>query len=275
MLYVLLWTLSLIVVGWFISTHYTRKIVALTKESKKELLNAAQEWEKQLEAKEKLLADAVHEIRTPLSVMKSRLEGMLEGTVKPEQEQLVPLIDEVNRLSRLVHELRQLSLAEAGKLKLNYEWVSLYERIQHIWELFVPDMEMKQLDKEINLHSLVHLKVYCDPQKMDQVLINLIGNAVNYAQRGGRVKVMATDDQYQATISVYNSGEGISLEHLPYVFQRFYRVDRSRQRASGGMGLGLAIAKHYVEAHEGHISVDSKPDEGTVFQFSIPMFPPS
>ncbi|UNK19202.1 HAMP domain-containing histidine kinase [Paenibacillus sp. N3/727] len=232
----------------------------------------ARRLEEDSEVKERILADAVHEMRTPLSVIRGQVESILEGTLAYEPEQLLPLLDETSRLTRLIHDLRELSRAESGKLKLNYEWIDFSELIGRVWERFEAEAEEKwiQCDKKTEAE-----KVFCDPQRMEQVLINLIGNAVTYTPNDGFLSIQAKSQDYMLTVTVHNSGEGISLEHLPYVFQRFYRADFSRQRSSGGMGLGLAIAKHYVEAHEGKITVDSNPGKGAVFQFSIPLFPQS
>ncbi|WP_170308100.1 sensor histidine kinase [Paenibacillus dakarensis] len=222
--------------------------------------------------KERILADAVHEMRTPLSVIRGQVESILEGSIDCKPEQLLPLIDETSRLSRLIHDLRELSLAESGKLRMNYEWVEFSELIDLVWERFEAEAAEREIQCEIKTASG---QVLCDKQRMEQVLINLIGNAVSYTPDFGSIEIEARIHQYVITVVVRNSGQGISLEHLPYVFQRFYRADASRQRSKGGMGLGLAIAKHYVEAHEGSISVDSNPGKGAVFQFTVPLFPQS
>lgn len=228
--------------------------------------------EAEAEAKERILADAVHEMRTPLSVIRGQVESILEGTIDCKPEQLLPLLDETSRLNRLIRDLRELSLAESGKLKMNYEWTVFSELIGHVWEKFEAEAEEKWIQWDMEIED-VHL--FCDVQRIEQVLINLIGNAVTYTPEHGLIHIQVFIHQYVISVRVHNSGEGISLEHLPYVFQRFYRADPSRQRSSGGMGLGLAITKHYVEAHEGRISVDSNPGKGAVVEFSIPIFPQS
>ncbi|NMO97361.1 sensor histidine kinase [Paenibacillus lemnae] len=228
--------------------------------------------QKETDTHERMLADAVHEMRTPLSVIQSRAESMVEGTIPCRPEELIPLLDETSRLGRLIHDLKELSLAESGKLRLNGEWVDFAGIVRGVWELLGHEAEAKGISCSI---SLQEAKVYCDRQRMEQVLVNLIGNAVNYTPEQGSITVECRVRSFELQFMVRNSGEGIPLEHLPYVFDRFYRSDRSRQRAGGGMGLGLSIAKHYVEAHEGKISVDSNSGEGAEFVFSMPLFPAS
>ncbi|CAM3490780.1 sensor histidine kinase [Marinicrinis lubricantis] len=222
--------------------------------------------------KEQILADAVHEMRTPLTVMKSRIEGILEETIPLQPEQLLPLHDEVTRMSRLIYDLRQLSLAESGQLKLNYSWFPVADLVHKVMERFAADIEEKGICVLLDMQQV---KIYGDLERLEQVFMNLIGNAVFYTPDNGEVVVKAKVDQYKLQVHIRNTGDGISLEHLPYIFERFYRADASRQRGSGGMGLGLAIAKHYVEAHDGWISVDSDLGNYTEFRFHMPLFPSS
>ncbi|HWI53933.1 MAG TPA: ATP-binding protein [Symbiobacteriaceae bacterium] len=227
-----------------------------------------------LEAEERsrrqLLADVAHELRHPLSVMKGRLELMQEGRTALEPEALLPLEDEVIRMTRLVGDLRDLSLAEVGGLSLNRTQVDLGALLSGL----LINLEPVAAAKEIALTAAVEpglTPVDADPDRIRQVLLNLITNALQYTGQGGRVSVEArVQPNRMVAISVADTGPGIAPEDLPYVFDRFYRGDKSRSRATGGSGLGLAIVRSLVELHHGKVSVQSKPGEGTCFTLTLP-----
>lgn len=219
----------------------------------------------------RLAGDVAHELRTPLSVLRGQLELLLEDQGRFEPERLVPLLDEVSRMSRLIHDLQQLSLADANQLVLHREWIDLNGLIYDLIGILQLEADEKQIT--IEMEGVISRELYGDRARLKQVLINLLGNAIRYARSGDRVAVLLTEDETNVQISVIDTGPGISPDHLPYLFQRFYRGDDSRNRKLGGIGLGLAIVKSYIEAHGGQVSVQSEPDKGTVFTIELPFFP--
>lgn len=219
----------------------------------------------------RLVGDVAHELRTPLSVLRGQLELLLEGQGHFEPERLVPLLDEVSRMSRLIHDLQQLSLADANQLVLHREWIDLNALIFDLTGILQLEAEEKQIT--IAVDGVISQELYGDRSRLKQVLINLLGNAIRYARSGDRIAVVLTEDETKAQISVIDTGPGISPDHFPYLFQRFYRGEDSRNRKLGGTGLGLAIVKSYTEAHGGQVSVQSEPGKGTVFMIELPFFP--
>lgn len=219
----------------------------------------------------RLVGDVAHELRTPLSVLRGQLELLLEGQGHFEPERLVPLLDEVSRMSRLIHDLQQLSLADANQLVLHREWIDLNALIFDLTGILQLEAEEKHIT--IAVDGVISKELYGDRARLKQVLINLLGNAIRYARPGDRIAVVLSEDETKAQISVIDTGPGISPDHLPYLFQRFYRGEDSRNRKLGGTGLGLAIVKSYTEAHGGQVTVQSEPGKGTVFMIELPFFP--
>ncbi|TCP58261.1 two-component system sensor histidine kinase BaeS [Tumebacillus sp. BK434] len=224
-------------------------------------------------SRDQLVADVAHELRTPLAILRGQLESMLEGRAELVPEQLLPMLDETTRLTRLVQDLQQLSLAKAGALPLLRTWVPFAELLQEITGVLELEAELK--GTELLVSGYVEEEVYCDRVRIKQVLINLIGNAIRYTPDGGRVEVQVRRGQGKLHVAVRDNGPGIPPENLPYLFERFYRVEGSRSRQSGGMGLGLAIAKEFAVAHGGSLGVQSEPGEGTTFTLTLPLFPTS
>jgi two-component system sensor histidine kinase BaeS len=224
-------------------------------------------------ARNTIVADVAHELRTPLAILRGQLESMLEGKVELSPEQLLPMLDETSRLTRLVQDLQQLSLAKAGALPLHRTWVPFADLLREI--LSVLELEAESKGIALKFDGDMKEEVYCDRARIKQVLINLIGNAIRYTPEGGQVEVRAMKDGGMVLVTVRDDGPGIPPESLPYLFERFYRVESSRSRQSGGMGLGLAIAKEFAEAHGGTLSVASELGEGTVMTLTLPMFPAS
>ena len=230
----------------------------------------AESMERNEQLRRNMIADIAHELRTPLSNIKGYLEAMHDGMVKPGLDAIRSLDEETNLLSRLVDDLQELSLAEAGELKLEC-------RIEDIRKILRQVIAMKQPQadaKRISLSAVLPKKlppVNIDSRRISQVLLNLIDNAITHTPQEGVITITARRLDNWVEIDVEDTGEGISAEHLPNVFERFYRVDKSRARATGGTGLGLAIAKSLVEAHGGKIEAQSKEGEGSRFSFTIPI----
>jgi len=217
-----------------------------------------------------MVADVAHELRTPLSNVRGYLEAIREGVVKPDAATIRSLEEETTLLSRLVDDLQDLSLAEAGKLEL----VCQSEDVAELINRTVAAMQAQAIAKEVSLSTdlpqglpLVNI----DSQRINQVLRNLLENALAHTAKGDAINVAAARQGDWVEISVADTGEGIPPDDLPNIFERFYRVDKSRARATGGSGLGLTIAKHLVESHGGKIEVQGKLGEGSRFSFTLPV----
>ncbi|WP_258360418.1 sensor histidine kinase [Moorella sulfitireducens] len=216
-----------------------------------------------------LVADVAHELRTPLTVLRGQLESLQAGALEIKPDVIMSLHDEILRLSRLVHDLQELSLAEAKKLPLHRETFNLVEIVQKVFNFFQVEADSKNIS--LILDTEEHdIEIEGDRDRLTQVLINLLGNALRYTPSRGRVEVTIKESPGEVSVSVADTGPGIAPADLPYVFERFYRTEKSRNRAQGGAGLGLAIAKGFVEAHGGRIWVESQPGQGTRFIFTIP-----
>lgn len=221
------------------------------------------------ELRRRLTADVAHELRTPLSIIRGQIEAIRDGIFPPDEEHLSPIYDETLLLNRLVEDLRTLALAEAGQLPLQKVLTNPAELMQRAFHKFRPLASEKELDLRIDLDPQLP-SVLIDPDRVDQVLTNLLANALRHAPAGGEVVLRAQADQ-ELRISVADSGAGIPPDELPYVFERFWRGDKSRARDRGGAGLGLAIARQLVEAHGGRIWVDNQSRGGATFVFAIPL----
>jgi len=216
-----------------------------------------------------MVADAAHELRTPLSNIRGYLEALRDGVIRPSSELIDSLYEDAMLLSHLVDDLQELALAEAGQLKLVRQPVALREIVERAVHFLQPQVVSKGLTVKVDLPADLPL-VDVDSERIGQVLRNLLNNAVTYTPSGGEVMVAARAAGSEVEVSVQDTGIGIAPEHLPYVFERFYRVDKSRARATGGTGLGLTIVKRWVEAHGGRIWVESMVGEGTTFTFTLP-----
>ena len=217
-----------------------------------------------------LVADVAHELRTPLSNIQGYLEAIRDRVVKPNAATIRSLNEETALLSRLVDELQELSLAEAGKLKLVYQAEDIAKLVRQAVTSWQPQVAAKEISLSLDLPDNLPL-VDIDWQRVNQVLHNLLENAVAHTHKGGTINVAATTQGDWVEVSVSDTGEGIPAEDLPNIFERFYRVDRSRARATGGSGLGLTIAKRLVEAHGGKITVQSDLGKGSCFSFTLPI----
>lgn len=220
------------------------------------------------ELRRNMVTDVAHELRTPLSNIRGYLEALQDGVVEPERPIIDSLYAEAMLLSRLVDDLQELSLAEAGQLRLERQPVALADVVDRAVEAIRLRAEAKGVTVRVDLPE--ELLVDVDPQRIGQVLRNLLENALTHTPSGGEITVAAHGDARWIEVSVRDTGSGIAAKDLPYVFERFYRADKSRSRATGGAGLGLAIAKQLVEAHGGRIGVESKVGQGTQFTFTLP-----
>ncbi|HMQ31625.1 MAG TPA: ATP-binding protein [Chloroflexaceae bacterium] len=219
-----------------------------------------------------LTADVAHELRTPLSIIKGRLEGVQDGVYRADPEQIAGLLAEVALLERLIEDLRVLALADAGQLHLFPEAADPARLAADAARSFAPQAAERGV--RLRAEAAPGLsELSADPQRIAQVLGNLVSNALRHTPAGGEVVIAVRPDQGPAAgivFEVRDSGAGISAEELPRIFDRFYRADRSRSRGSGGAGLGLAIARRLVEAHGGAIWAASEPGRGTTVAFRLP-----
>lgn len=217
-----------------------------------------------------MVTDVAHELRTPLSNIRGYLEALRDGVVEPTPEAIASIHEEAMLLNRLVDDLQELALAEAGQLDLVRQPVDLREVVQKAVQSLNNQTSEKNVSIEVLLPDDLPL-VEADAERMGQVLRNLINNAVINTPTGGEICIEARACDSQVAVSIKDNGVGISKEHLPFVFERFYRADRSRARLTGGAGLGLAIVKQLVEAQGGQVEINSQIDVGTTVTFTSPI----
>ncbi len=234
------------------------------------------------ELRRNMVSDVAHELRTPLSNIQGYLEALQDGVVEPKREVIDSLHEEAMLLNRLVDDLQELALAEAGQLRLERQPVAPADLVNKATDAARAQAAAKGIALQADLPEDLPL-VNVDPQRIGQVLGNLLSNALIHTPSGGQVVISARRCPEAASLtvegaresevglSISDTGEGIPSEHLPYIFERFYRADKSRSRATGGTGLGLAIARQLVEAHGGRIEVESEVGQGTVFTFTLPV----
>ncbi|MBN1856990.1 MAG: HAMP domain-containing histidine kinase [Dehalococcoidia bacterium] len=253
---------------------FAQRVKVQTEDELGELALTFNSMAEQLELRERgrkqLLADVAHELRTPLSIIQGNLEAWRDGVVAPTAESIAPVHEEAVTLARLITDLRDLSLAEAGQLSLHREPTNMQELVSSVLGSyseragthgvalnFAPEAQLPPVD--------------VDPGRVRQVLSNLLDNALRHTPRDGSIRVsLSAGPPEFLTISVEDDGAGIAAEDLPHVFEHFYKVDRSRERSRSGSGIGLAIVKQIVEAHGGQVRVVSTPGKGSSFSFTLP-----
>lgn len=217
-----------------------------------------------------LMADVTHELKTPLASIKGYMEGLQDGVIPPNAETFQTISREASRLQRLVQDLQELSRAEAGQVALHPQSSDPCRMVEAAIERMRPQFNEKNVALTAQL-APSYLPVQADSDRIVQVLINLLGNALQNTSTGGKVEVRLTPDDAMLQFSVNDSGTGIAPENLERVFQRFFRVDKSRSRSSGGSGIGLTISRYLVEAHGGRIWAASPGlGRGSTFSFTIP-----
>ncbi len=230
----------------------------------------ASDLERTEQLRRNMVADVAHELRTPLSNLKGHLEAVRDGVIEPDADTIRSLEEEATLLSRLVDDLQELSLAEAGELKLDVKPNGITRIITQVVATMQAQAKAKDLSLAVDLPDKLP-PVNVDSHRINQVLRNLLGNALTHSAVGGVITVTARQRDNYVEVTISDTGEGIPPEELTNIFERFYRVDKSRTRATGGSGLGLTIAKRLVEVHGGRIKADSKPGKGSSFSFTIPV----
>jgi signal transduction histidine kinase len=232
-----------------------------------------------------LTADVAHELRTPLQIIQGNLEGIQDGVYEPTGEVIGGTLEETRLLSRLVKDLQTLSLSEAGQLPLHPLPIGAADLLEDAKTSFSGQAAAAGVELSVEIQTPEELEILVDPDRLDQVLSNLVANALRHTPAGGRIRLRAqalhnpvgsgTGPAGLVRLEVQDSGSGIAPEDLPFIFDRFYRADPARQRHPGsGSGLGLAIARQLVQAHGGQIRAESAPGLGTTFQIDLPLYTP-
>ncbi len=219
----------------------------------------------------RLIGDISHELRTPLTVIKGSLEGLIDDVLPSTPETYQKIYQETDRLTSLVDDLQLLSRVEAGAYQMDKAPAS----VQELVEIVVARLHLQFKEKEVRLQTDIPTglpDIYVDADRVGQVLLNIVGNALQHTPAGEEVMITAVQSGEVIQVMVGDTGKGVPLEHQPHLFTRFYRVDKSRSRASGGSGIGLTIAKYFVEAHGGEIWMESDGrGKGSTFSFSLPI----
>jgi signal transduction histidine kinase len=277
--------------GWMLSRHMSspiRKTVEIAKQMSggsysialeektsilelDELMKAinqlASSLGKQENLRKQLTADVAHELRTPLTNVATHIEAMIDGVWEPTSERLSGIYEEIRRIGKLVSDLENLAKVESSDLKLDKTPVDLSELAEKTLRGFEAEIVKKNLTVSVegNCHDIP-----ADRNRMQQVLINLLSNAVKYTRTNGTIRVSVSETGDSAILTVEDDGIGIMRDDLPFIFERFYRGDKSRSRLSGGSGIGLAMVKSIVTAHGGEVGVESRLDQGSSFRVILP-----
>jgi two-component system OmpR family sensor kinase/two-component system sensor histidine kinase BaeS len=217
-----------------------------------------------------MLADIAHELRTPLSVIRGRLEGIVDGIYSDNGSQISMALEQTYLLQRLVDDLRLLTLAETRQLQFDKRDVNVGNVVERVLEMFSAEAQEKNIllsFPEMN----GNLSAFIDPQRFEQILGNLIGNSLRYVPEGGsgKIWITANETHHRVRLTVNDNGPGISDEDLPFIFDRFWRKEKSRARATGGTGLGLAIAKQLIESQDGTIQARNLPEGGLQIELQL------
>ena len=221
-----------------------------------------------------LVANVSHELKTPITAIRAHLENLLDGVERPDPATLEVMLGQADRLGRLVDQLLELSKLESGELPLRREQLALRPLVDEL----ISEIDVARSDRSVSLRNEVPddlPALFADRERLHQVLFNLVDNAVRFTPEGGDVRVTAHRVNGSVQIAVADTGAGIPAEHLPRLFERFYRADPARSRDDGGTGIGLAIARSVVEAHGGTIRAESEPGRGSVFTFDVPASTPN
>jgi signal transduction histidine kinase len=224
------------------------------------------------QSRRNMLADVAHELRTPLSILQGNLRAILDEVYPLDQTEMARLYEHTRFLSRLVNDLHELAQAEARQLPLHLQETNLTHLVRTTAEGFRPGADEKGVTLDATLPADPPA-VQIDPARITQVLQNLLANALRHTPAGGKITIRLNPHAQAIDLEVADTGEGITAEHLPHIFDRFYRTDPARSRDRGGAGLGLAIARAIIEAHGGQIKVTSEgvPGQGSMFTIQLPV----
>lgn len=217
-----------------------------------------------------MTADIAHELRTPLAVQRAHLEALLDGIYELNLENLAPIEEQNLLLSRIVEDLRILALADAGELTLDRSPINIADLLMGIVKRFQAPADEKKITINTKINKeLPH--IYADPLRLEQILHNLLSNALRHSPQEGKITITADRQDDLLKVQIHDSGPGIPEEALPHIFERFYKVDKARTRGDGGTGLGLSIARKLARAHGGDITASNHPQGGAIFTLHLPI----
>lgn len=230
----------------------------------------ASELQKLDEQRKIMIADIAHELRTPMTNLKGYIEGWSDGIIKPDNETLKILDYQVNTLSKIIDDLSTLSLAESGMLSLNISEFELNNKISEI----INNFKLRSESQNINIINNItpDITINYDPQRFTQIVTNILNNSILATDDGGIISFSTSTNNNNLLLKISDNGTGIPKDELPYIFDRFYRTDKSRNRQSGGSGLGLSIVKYLIESHNGTIKINSELSKGTEVLIFIKKF---
>ena len=230
----------------------------------------ASELQKLDEQRKIMIADIAHELRTPMTNLKGYIEGWSDGIIKPDNETLKILDYQVNTLSKIIDDLSTLSLAESGMLSLNISEFELNNKISEI----INNFKLRSQSQNINIINNItpDITITYDPQRFTQIVTNILNNSILATDDGGIISFSTSTNNNNLLLKISDNGTGIPKDELPYIFDRFYRTDKSRNRQSGGSGLGLSIVKYLIESHNGTIKINSELSKGTEVLIFIKKF---
>lgn len=230
----------------------------------------ASELQKLDEQRKIMIADIAHELRTPMTNLKGYIEGWSDGIIKPDNETLKILDYQVNTLSKIIDDLSTLSLAESGMLSLNISEFELNNKISEI----INNFKLRSQSQNININNNItpDITINYDPQRFTQIVTNILNNSILATDDGGIISFSTSTNNNNLLLKISDNGTGIPKDELPYIFDRFYRTDKSRNRQSGGSGLGLSIVKYLIESHNGTIKINSELSKGTEVLIFIKKF---
>lgn len=227
----------------------------------------ADSLEKQENLRRQLTADVAHELRTPITTVQTHMEAIIEGVWEPTTERLQSCYDEMTRISKLVFDLENLAKVESSNLKLDKTQINIVDLSNKMVSNF--ETELKKKDLHVTVIGGCP-DILADRDRINQVLTNLVSNAVKYTPNGGEIRITISETEDSVVFSIEDNGIGIPEKELPYIFERFYRADKSRNRMTGGSGIGLAIVKSIVTAHGGTVDLESRLNKGSCFMVALP-----
>ena len=234
----------------------------------KDVNRLAEALEKNQTARRRWMADIAHELRTPVAILKGEIEALQDGVRSVNEQTTTSLCEEVDHLAHLVDDLQTLALSDAGALNLHMESVNLSVLTRQSGEAYRARLAARNI--ELRLHIVEGIMLNADPQRLKQLLHNLLENCCRYVDKGGRVSLSLTANDRTVVLSLDDSGPGLEAEQMEHLFERFYRVEGSRSRSTGGSGLGLAICRNIVETHQGNIRAEHSSMGGLGIRVELP-----
>jgi signal transduction histidine kinase len=280
-----------IIIGWLISKPLTNIILKISKVTQKmtsgnniikieektntkeldELISSinylSDSLNRQENLRKQLTSDVAHELRTPLTTVATHIEAMIEGVWEPTSERLKSCYEEIIRITKIIHDLENIAKIERDNLELKKTYIDLYEIANKVLNSFEIDIKNKNLKVSITGSAS---NILADRDRISQVIFNLLSNAIKYTPDYGEININFSESEESIIFTVKDSGIGISKDELPFIFERFYRADKSRNRNTGGTGIGLAVVKSIISAHGGKVDVQSKLNEGSCFYVTLP-----